>query len=75
MQVVITGADGGTSTLQVNAVGDFYAIRLPLVPPYTAKVVANGRENAAHVPQLSGDCNSCHTEQGAQGAPGRITAP
>jgi predicted CXXCH cytochrome family protein len=23
----------------------------------------------------AGDCNSCHTEQGANGAPGRIMAP
>jgi hypothetical protein len=24
-------------------------------------------------PQMSGDCNTCHTELGEQGAPGRIT--
>jgi hypothetical protein len=25
--------------------------------------------------QTVGDCNSCHTENGAQGAPGRIYLP
>jgi hypothetical protein len=27
------------------------------------------------VKQTSGDCNSCHTVNGANGAPGRIMAP
>jgi len=26
-------------------------------------------------PQTSGDCNGCHTQTGANGAPGRITLP
>jgi predicted CXXCH cytochrome family protein len=26
-------------------------------------------------PQETGDCNSCHTEQGRNGAPGRILLP
>jgi hypothetical protein len=41
--------------------------------PYTAKVIsASGAVSQMLTPQTSGDCSSCHTEQGANGAPGRI---
>jgi len=43
--------------------------------PYTAKVIANGRERVMAGPQTSGDCNACHSAAGSQGAPGRIVAP
>ncbi len=43
--------------------------------PYTARVVANGMTRSMTTPQTNGDCNSCHTEQGANGAQGRIVWP
>ncbi len=44
---------------------------------YRARVRANGRvlEMRTPVTTKNGDCNSCHTEQGANGAPGRIVLP
>jgi hypothetical protein len=43
--------------------------------PYTVEVRYQGRVRAMTTPQSTGDCNSCHTEQGAKGAPGRIMLP
>ena len=40
-----------------------------------AKVVVNGIERAMVTPQTLGDCNACHTQNGLQGAPGRIIVP
>ena len=73
-QVVITPACGTPITLDVNSAGNFYymgAVRAP----FTAKVVVGGRERVMLLPQTFGDCNSCHTQDGLQGAPGRIIVP
>jgi hypothetical protein len=43
--------------------------------PYKAKVTYMGRERAMVAAQTSGDCNSCHTQNGANSAPGRILLP
>jgi mono/diheme cytochrome c family protein len=43
--------------------------------PFTAKVTYKGRERAMAAVQTSGDCSSCHTQTGTNGAPGRITLP
>jgi hypothetical protein len=72
--VVVTGADGITLTFPVNSVGNFYSARVVPVP-FTAKVVAGDAERVMTTPQTNGDCNSCHTEGGANGAPGRIVLP
>ena len=46
------------------------------VPPYTARIIDSaGNERKMAGKQTSGDCNSCHTATGANGAPGRIVAP
>jgi hypothetical protein len=74
IQVVITGADGVVRTLTTNSSGNFYDARLVALP-FTAKVVSGGKERAMLATQMSGDCNSCHTQNGDQGAPGRIVAP
>lgn len=72
--VVITDANGTQLTLSVNGAGNFSS-RGAIAMPYSAKVVANGKERAMSATQTSGDCNSCHTVSGANGAPGRIMAP
>ena len=73
-QVVITGADGHALTLTPNPAGNFSS-SAGVVLPYHAAVVANGRTRAMAAAQTSGDCNGCHTQSGANGAPGRITLP
>lgn len=72
--VVITDANGKTTNLTTNAAGNFY-LRAALATPYTAKVVYQGKERAMIASQTDGDCNACHSDTGAQAAPGRITLP
>jgi hypothetical protein len=72
--VVITGADGQVQELRPNSAGNFFSKR-QVKRPYQAKVVYMGREQVMPDPQTTGDCNSCHTQTGANGAPGRITLP
>jgi len=73
-QVVITGADGQTLTLAPNEAGNFYA-ETAVALPYAARVVTAAGERAMSERQTSGDCNTCHTQNGASGAPGRIMLP
>jgi len=73
-RVVITGADGQTLTLTPGSSGNFNS-RTRVMLPYHAKVTYMGRERAMGAAQTTGDCNSCHTQSGATGAPGRILLP
>jgi hypothetical protein len=60
----------------VNYSGNFYSAFYTNFPsPYKAQVRIGTRINKMNTPQTNGDCNSCHTEQGRNGAPGRIVAP
>lgn len=64
-------------TLPINAVGNFYSNNTQAgVPvPYKARVKANGKTLAMGSSQTVGDCNTCHTDTGLNGAPGRIVWP
>ena len=73
--VAIYDADGHVATLGVNANGNFTYVQPGFAYPYTAKVQYQGRERAMTATQTTGDCNSCHTQSGSQGAPGRILLP
>jgi mono/diheme cytochrome c family protein len=78
-QVIITDANGKTTTLPVrNISGNFYAVTT-IAKPFTAKVTYMGRTRVMNTPQMDGDCNKCHTQDGAtqdgQTAPGRILLP
>ena len=73
-QVIITGADGRTLTLAPNAAGNFFS-ETAVAAPYRARVVTAAGERAMTAAQTSGDCNSCHSLAGANGAPGRIMLP
>jgi len=77
VKVVILDANDKTYTLDVNAAGNFfYESRGAAVAlPYRAKVVRGALERLMPSAQMDGDCNICHTESGAQDAPGRIMAP
>jgi hypothetical protein len=61
------------------ASGNFYSSQVRSTPawlPYTARLRRNGQVVATmKTLQMSGDCNTCHTATGDQGAPGRITIP
>ncbi|MBJ6760492.1 hypothetical protein JGU66_06930 [Myxococcaceae bacterium JPH2] len=64
-------------TLTPNAAGNFLSSGLQpaFSMPYRARVIAQGRVREMNTLQRSGDCNTCHTEQGNHDAPGRIVWP
>lgn len=72
--VDVTDATGSTVTLNVNRAGNFF-YEGSLTPPFTASVNYQGRVRHMVGAQTSGDCNACHTQNGASAAPGRITVP
>lgn len=69
----------GTVALTLNVSttsGNFNSPRsASVLLPYTARVYNGSRTATMTTPQTSGDCNSCHTEQGINGALGRIVLP
>jgi hypothetical protein len=72
--VVVTDANGNTVQLTPNSAGNF-ASRASLATPLRVKVVSGSkvREMVSDAP--SGDCNSCHTQDGTEQAPGRVMTP
>jgi hypothetical protein len=72
--VVITDASGKELQLSVNAVGNFHS-NAKVSWPISAKVVRGSATRVMQGTRMSGDCNSCHTASGANGAPGRIVVP
>lgn len=73
--IEITDALGRIQRITPRSSGNFYVEKQALATPYTARVLYAGRVRAMATPQTSGDCNSCHTAAGANGAPGRIALP
>jgi hypothetical protein len=72
---VITDNAGRTlPPIPVNSVGNFIYER-EVLKPFNVKVVAYGKENKMVMQAPHGDCNMCHTQTGAEGAPGRIVRP
>lgn len=63
------------ATLSVNAGGNFFGDAPAVVSPYRARVVTAAGSREMATPQTSGDCNTCHTVAGANGAQGRISLP
>jgi hypothetical protein len=74
INVVITDKNGVATTIPVNTNGNFM-YRGVIAAPFHAKVVNGAKERAMGGTLTAGDCNSCHTTAGANGAPGRIMAP
>jgi hypothetical protein len=74
IKVVITGADGKTQTLTTNTAGNFYS-QTAVAKPFSAQVTSGNGTRMMMATQQSGDCNSCHTQNGANSAPGRIMSP
>jgi hypothetical protein len=75
--VEITDANGVVHTAVTNEAGNFsFSMRQgAIATPYTARVGYDGRWAAMTTPQTITACNTCHTEQGANLATGRIVAP
>ncbi len=72
--VEVTDATGKLTSLAVNGAGNFYSSATFQFPIQVA-VVANGVRRAMTASPPSGDCNTCHTPDGANQAPGRIALP
>jgi cytochrome c553 len=75
--VTITDANGAVVDLVTNEAGNFFlrAQDATLTMPIRARLAFDGGERAMATPQGTGACGSCHTQSGANGAPGRILAP
>lgn len=75
VQVEITDSAGRVLLLPVNSAGNFFQFASEsVVPPFRARVLFDGGARSMNQTQVSGDCNGCHTQFGANGSPGRIRA-
>ncbi len=72
--VEIVDANQVSHTLSVNSAGNF-SMSNRLQMPIRARVLYQGQVREMVSPVSSGDCNSCHTTDGANGAPGRVALP
>lgn len=76
--VEITDATGQIFSLTTNANGNFLIEQDEVdsfVTPISARVLYQGRQRQMEQQVETGNCNSCHTEAGSNGAPGRIMLP
>jgi mono/diheme cytochrome c family protein len=74
LTVVVTDANNKVIQMPVNAAGNFDT-RTRYAAPYKAIITDGTKTRAMMGTVTSGDCNSCHTQNGTNGAPGRILAP
>jgi len=73
--VIVTDKNNKVVNIPVtNSAGNF-ASSAALAAPFFVKVQSSKGTRPMIGGLTSGDCNSCHTEQGANGAPGRVMAP
>lgn len=61
--------------IEPNASGNFYTTHTFRYPLRRVRVISPSGHFAQMDNPPSGDCNSCHTREGAEGAPGRVIAP
>lgn len=74
--VQVTDTTGKIASFTTNKAGNFFSGRsASLSAPFEVKVLKGGAERAMGSPAPSGNCASCHTAAGANGAPGRVIAP
>ena len=76
--VEITDSTGQIFSLTTNASGNFLIDQDDVdsfVTPITARVLYQGKVRQMDQEVDTGNCNSCHTEAGSNGAPGRIRLP
>ncbi len=75
--LVLIDAQGVEHEIPTNSAGNFWLLpEVDFTMPLLAKIVdRDGNERVKKVPVESGDCASCHTKDGKNGAPGRLTPP
>jgi hypothetical protein len=73
--ITVIDATGATASFVASSVSGNFHGTAQLTFPITARVTFNGKTRAMTTAVPTGDCNSCHTQNGANAAPGRITLP
>jgi hypothetical protein len=75
--VTVTDSTNVSRSFTVNSAGNFSGAASGGWPvfPITAKISFGGKTRAMSGAVTTGDCNTCHTLNGANGAPGRIALP
>jgi mono/diheme cytochrome c family protein len=73
--VVVTDAVGRVFEVAVRPRGNFFEEEQEVTYPIRAEVRRGGQVLAMKDPVPTGDCNTCHSAEGQDGAPGRIIAP
>ncbi len=75
LTVIVTDKNGKVVNVPVDTSSGNFGTRTAIVPPFTV-VVSDGTKTRPMLGSLTaGDCNTCHTEKGLNGAPGRVMAP
>jgi hypothetical protein len=77
MTIELTDANATKWVIVGNSAGNFWLDPTAEVAlPYTARIIdEHGNERVKQVPVSDGDCASCHTREGANGASGRLLPP
>jgi hypothetical protein len=73
--VTVTDSKGVSASFVASSTSGNFHGSAQLTFPITARVTFNGKTRAMSTAVPTGDCNSCHTQNGASSAPGRITLP
>jgi hypothetical protein len=72
---ILDGDDRVVASTTTNAAGNFY-LNNPQIPSFRVRLTYQGRVREMGTHQTAvGDCMSCHTAVGRNGAPGRVVAP
>ncbi|MFO0634797.1 MAG: hypothetical protein U0168_18290 [Nannocystaceae bacterium] len=80
LRVVVRSIDSGAEVSLALAGAGNFGLRRSQAPagfsaPFSVAVQWQGRERLMSGPAPSGACNACHTQDGANEAPGRVVAP
>lgn len=73
--VTVTDRNGVTASFTASSQSGNFHGSASLTFPITATVTFQGKTRSMATAVSTGDCNSCHTQTGANSAPGRITLP
>jgi len=74
--VQVTDANGKVATTTADpSTGNFRISSRSLTAPFKAQVSSSKGTRKMNQTAPNGNCNSCHTQNGLNGAPGRITVP
>jgi len=77
MTIELTDANATKWVMLGNSAGNFWLDPTAEVAmPYTARIIdEHGNERVKQIPVSDGDCASCHTREGENGASGRLLPP